>query len=225
MNRQIFCTILPNTIALVCAVKRCQATRNQRQTRGLLLNGLLLSSLLFTSQTIQAEKLYRWIEPDGSITFSPVPPASGVEYKTVQSSGSNVTRTPQKAAIEESAPSILATSEHDSQLTLPPVNETPIAAQPALAVAKPRISYAPDTGEGITRSTEPAVIAPTPEANTTKNTRTIASDNKRRQCQDLSKRVMSLEQRLRSKLLPEDMDNTVIAMARYQRSYDQHCIN
>jgi hypothetical protein len=47
---------------------------------------------------------------------------------------------------------------------------------------------------------------------------------KQRQCQDLGKRVVSLERRLRSLLTPEDMDNTVLAMARYQKSFDRFCV-
>lgn len=55
-------------------------------------------------------------------------------------------------------------------------------------------------------------------------TRQTAAGRKQRQCQDLQKRVVSLERRLRSRLTPEDMDNTVVHMARYQRSFDQHCV-
>jgi len=50
-----------------------------------------------------------------------------------------------------------------------------------------------------------------------------AASFKRSRCQDLKKRVTSLERRLKSRLTPEDMDNTVIHMARYQRSFDQYC--
>ena len=47
--------------------------------------------------------------------------------------------------------------------------------------------------------------------------------NKLRQCEDLKKRMVSLERRLRNRLTPADMDNTVVYIARYQRSYDHHC--
>lgn len=50
-----------------------------------------------------------------------------------------------------------------------------------------------------------------------------AANFKQSRCQDLQKRVTSLERRLKSRLTPEDMDNTVLHMARYQRSFDQYC--
>ena len=52
---------------------------------------------------------------------------------------------------------------------------------------------------------------------------TSAASYKQSRCKDLKKRVTSLERRLKSRLTPEDMDNTVLHMARYQRSYDQYC--
>ena len=67
--------------------------------------------------------------------------------------------------------------------------------------------------------------APLPESQVrSQSMAASASSNKQRRCQDLRKRVVSLERRLKSRLTPEDMDNTVVHMARYQRSFDQHCV-
>ena len=54
-----------------------------------------------------------------------------------------------------------------------------------------------------------------------------ASDSKsqkQHQCEDLQKRIVSLERRLRQTLSDEDMDNTVVYMAKYQLSFNQHCV-
>jgi len=61
-------------------------------------------------------------------------------------------------------------------------------------------------------------------AATAANPAAQAAAKKQRQCQDLGKRVVSLERRLRSPLTPDDMDNTVLAMARYQKSFDRFCV-
>ena len=183
---------------------------------------IICTILLLASHGVLAEKLYRWVEPDGSITFSPKPPTNGVDYKAVEAIGSNVA---QPTGIEKAEPSILATSEHDVEQPAIRVNETKITTRPATAVARQGLAYAPDTGSGLSRSTSDATAAESQSQSTQAGLTTVTSAKKRQQCEDLSKRVLSLEQRLRSKLGPDDMDNTVIAMARYQRSYDQYCIN
>ena len=102
---------------------------------------IICTILLLSSQAVLAEKLYRWIEPDGSITFSPNPPAEGVDYKAVDSSvgGAGLA---QKAPAQ--TPSILATSEHDVSPSLPPAVKP--AAAPAVAAATPGLTYAPEVG-------------------------------------------------------------------------------
>lgn len=189
------------------------------------MNRLIICIILLSIGTAaSAETLYRWIEPDGSITFSPTKPTTDVDFKAVDASADNSEATAQifKQNVE---PSILATSEHTLDPALPQANDTQILTQTAPAVVtRQGLNYAPET------SVRPAAANPAVNANSAqpKNTapsiKTVASSNKRRQCQDLSKRVLSLERRLKSPLEAEDMDNTVMAMARYQRSYDQHCI-
>lgn len=186
------------------------------------MNRLLICIILLNiSSMASAETLYRWIEPDGSITFSPSKPTNGVDFKVVESSGAK------QNSLQASEPSILATSEHAIEPERALLNETKILTRPAAAVpvvpARQGLSYAPETSSRTTAKAEPEapLVEPT---NASTNSNSTASANKRRQCQDLSKRVVSLERRLRSPLAPDDMDNTVVAMARYQRSYDQHCI-
>lgn len=192
------------------------------------MNRLLICIILLgTSVSASAEILYRWIEADGSITFSPTKPPAGVEYIAVEASG------PSAAAGEQIQPaaaerSILATSEHSGEdLVLPRANDTKVMARPTPAVAAPQgLQYAPETQskKSTSSSVTADAIEPAVSVATAPTQNAIASSNKRRQCLDLSKRVMSLERRLRSPLAADDMDNTVIAMARYQRSFDQHCV-
>jgi len=188
------------------------------------MNRLIICIILLSIGNLtSAETLYRWIEPDGSITFSPTKPPAGVEYTAVDASGENSSGSIQ--AIDQNVePSILATSEHTLEPATPGVNSTKIQARPAPAVAtRQGLNYAPETGSAPIAATD-LNASTAPAANPAPNSSTIASSSKRRQCQDLSKRVMSLERRLRTRLQPDDMDNTVMAMARYQRSYDQHCV-
>lgn len=177
--------------------------------------------LLFSGSTF-AEKLYRWIEPDGSITFSPNPPAEGIDFTVVDSA----------SAISESnanegssnARSILATSEHSLDADTPlPKPAQPVQIQPATAVAVPKLNYAPDNTGSSQPVQNEAIAADASAPVQQRSTQTVVATDKRQHCNDLSKRVISLERRLRSPLDAEDMDNTVMAMARYQRSYDQYC--
>ncbi len=189
---------------------------------------------LLVSSTASAEQLYRWIEPDGSITFSPSPPTTGVDYKTIDSSAGAISGENADAALEaisaarESEPP-LATAQIDQQTQSQLVSGS---ATGSLATASegstPTLRYAPETGLNrsqpiaqITRSAEIRELASQQQNN---STATLAAQTKRQHCVDLGKRVVSLERRLSAGLSADDMDNTVIAMARYQRSYDQYCI-
>jgi len=133
-----------------------------------MIRSLLFFSLLSVSAICVAEPLYKWVEPDGSITFSVKPPPEGVEYETVNAepkSSLSKADTDDRAAAEPAV----------SQSQLNQTQKTPLAPQIGVQ-------------SGIVR-------APTDP-----------------------------EGRLKSRLTPEDMDNTVVHMARYQRSYDQHCV-
>lgn len=191
--------------------------------------------LLANCAIVFAQPLYKWVEPDGSITFSPEPPAKGVNYERVDS----VTTAPGLA----SQPATRIEGGNDSLLPDDLNSSSPVSPVAPL----PRIQYAPGNDadmppalsrtDGTRRSD--SLIRPMPSALAIGQTRTqaeqaastsdsfassvTAANYKRSRCQDLQKRVTSLERRLKSRLTPEDMDNTVIHMARYQRSFDQYC--
>jgi len=183
------------------------------------MNRLIICIILLSLSSVSlAEKLYRWIEADGSITFSPEPPPAGVDFKVMDAGQGD------SQALTNKQKSIMATSEHSLD-TAPtaPINNTAVLTRPAPAVSKQGLSYAPETSKINTITRQATVQQPIAQADAEPGHQTIASNNKEKQCQDLSKRVISLERRLRMPLEPVDMDNTVIAMARYQKSYDQYC--
>jgi len=162
---------------------------------------LLLSAILLavTSQAAAAT-LYRWVEKDGSITFSPEPPPAGVTYETVDTGGAASAR-PQPRPPQDAIPTAQA------------------------ALPNQGLSYAPSTDsipQGITRGDDVGAKRPEPE-NTKDSDLVVGSSRKYAQCQDLKKRVTSLEQRLRAELTPDQVDNTVVAIVRYQSSFNQHC--
>jgi hypothetical protein len=99
-----------------------------------------------------------------------------------------------------------------------------------------KVRYAPDinaagnkpdsqpiAATALATATKRSGIAAENTAATAASEPVVASSNKQRRCQELQKRVMSLERRMRSQLSAEDMDNTVVHMARYQTSFNQHC--
>ena len=187
---------------------------------------LSLLVLLGASAIVFAQPLYKWVEPDGAITFSVKKPPAGVSYETV-----NPADSPKNTAASGATANDDATAQE---------KETTIGAQPALEAALPPSTrtnqraerIAPEIGSqeesnGISRTADAGREATTIPGSTQQNSDQTATLNaktrKRRQCEDLQKRVVSLERRLQTRLTPDDMDNTVIHMARYQRSFDQHC--
>jgi len=44
---------------------------------------ITLLSLILATSTVFADGLYKWVEPDGSITFSPNPPPAGIEFERI----------------------------------------------------------------------------------------------------------------------------------------------
>ena len=148
-------------------------------------------ALLFSCTGVQAEQLYRWVEEDGSITFSPNLPAAGIDYQSVGSA------------------------------TAPGQPETdPVTA---LKTDPQILRYAPETTRNATAQADQQTNTAEPITQATTPLITASTGSKRRHCQDLQKRVISLERRMRADLTADDMDNTVIHMARYQRSFDQFC--
>ena len=164
--------------------------------------------LMLGSSNVMAEKLYRWVEPDGSITFSPTPPPDSKEFKTVSGAKSESASNTTEAATD-------AQVAHGEQTAA----DAQVAADSSPALAPARLRYAPDTE---TTKTPDRSRRTAPRGSSSKLP-LIAASSKRGHCQDLKKRVVSLERRLRSSLTPEAMDATVIHMARYQQSFDQFC--
>lgn len=156
---------------------------------------LSLAILYVSSTMVFAQPLYKWVEADGSITFSPTKPSAGISYETV----TRPTESSQNQA------TLVSVSESPASQAAPDTKTSPIA----------KIEYAP---------AQP-IATPVRSNNLSKSSIAASpSSNKQSRCQDLKKRVVSLERRLKSRLTPEDMDNTVIHMARYQRNFDQYCV-
>ena len=182
--------------------------------------------LLANATVAMAQPLYKWVEKDGSITFSPKQPPAGIEYETVNSSSAGAAASSNgiKAVASESVSTkpVAAVQQPLQQVEYAPGNGTDLPqAITRQSNTSNGVNTVPvQTGTGIavsTRSSQASQVQATPE-------QSAAADYKRNRCQELRKRVVSLERRLKVQLTPEDMDNTVIHMARYQRSFDQHCV-
>lgn len=188
---------------------------------------LIFCTLLSISAIVLAQPLYKWVEPDGSITFSVELPPSGVKYEIIEPSASNGDPSIQSndAIRSEQAP------------TIKQLQPTALPVEPTQRVA-PQLGVQATKRSGIQRGSQNASDAePTQapsgadESFTSNNpgsderlATVSAKIRKQQQCEDLKKRVVSLERRLKTRLTPDDMDNTVVHMARYQRSYDHHCV-
>ena len=191
--------------------------------------------------TAVAETLYQWQEADGSLTFSPTPPpeGSGIEYK-LMSTGT-------KPAADISLPdtTLSASQIASSQPSIQPVKRmlagsgdstTLQAGQPTPAEPSqqnlPTVNYAPGAGEnlrnvlpqGISRAEgsakEPLAAA---AEQTGADAELLASQKKSGHCADLGKRIIALENRVTRSKTAEEMDNAILQISRYQKSYNTHC--
>ncbi|MBX2839712.1 MAG: DUF4124 domain-containing protein [Gammaproteobacteria bacterium] len=210
---------------------------------------ILTAGLLLTIATsLLAQPLYRWVEADGSITFSPSKPTDGRDYEVVNPAVSQQgagTIAPEAAKLSAAEQSTTSESRLVNSAALSPVSptENSLSKEDIVArsvVKKPtqgktdigKLSYAPSTNpdtprlrDGITAQTaaaEPA-ISPKGAVQPQGKSNMVASKQKFAQCQELRKRVVSLERQIKTGLTPERMDSTVVYMARYQRSINQHC--
>lgn len=191
-----------------------------------------LSAALPSTGSI-AQTLYKWVEADGSITFSADPPESGIDYETVTSMNDDVQKGKSVPATQPAAKLTEKPVQADiSETTQRETSNSTQAGAAANAPAEPsrsRVAPMRDQKMGITaadNSSSELSDAPTTGAAVPAQQAPVVPtvSIKQRQCEDLKKRVISLERRLKSRLTPEDMDNTVVHMARYQRSYDQYCV-
>ncbi len=182
--------------------------------------------LLLCAGNSTAATLYRWLEPDGTPTFSPKPPPAGIDYTTVDTASMSSTKDAvSQAAAASGNPSVQQQAAVPAVRTPAAVSEVTDQAvglnyAPApgssTAVLDSGITAGTDRGNAVSAADEDAGTSPTPQAIT-------AANNKRARCEELEKRVVSLERRLRSPLTAEDMDNTVIHMARYQQNVNRFC--
>jgi len=194
---------------------------------------LLCTILLSVASQAAAGTLYRWTEPDGSLTFSPEPPPAGIAYDTIETGDGNLASQSGNEANQNLAQT---TATATTQAAAPLVNEPEIRfsavpqSVPGSITDQPiehaqALAYAPNAAnalpQGITEASEQAAnVAPAVAKN---QNGVVVSSQKFNQCQELSKRVVSLERRLRSKLTPVEVDDTVVAIARYQSNFDRHC--
>lgn len=195
--------------------------------------------LLSISLIVVAQPLYKWVEQDGTITFSPVKPPKGIKFETInpatgdQSSSPALRRKPQEPPMpqpSQALPVQSITPAADGQAESAKLfgkQQRPVSSlEPSLkregnGKTGERLSSESGSAPAVADLPDRSAITQAAPASQNDN---VQPNRKQRQCQDLQKRVISLERRLRSRLTPEDMDNTVVHMARYQRSYDQHCV-
>lgn len=205
----------------------------------ILASAVALATVLLGNGTTHAGKLYRWSEPDGALTFSPTPPADGTPYEEVDP----MTMKPRTGAGVPPPPG----GWNVAPGAAPAIRASPTPAARISAAGSPARGTSPaDTGDvpalgaaDVHRTGRPAVDR-TAEATDKPDTTLpatgdtsvvpdgeprgiIASTDKAERCEELQKRVVSLERRLATPLTPRDMDDTVVHMARYQQSYERNC--
>ena len=176
-----------------------------------------------------AETLYQWKEADGSLTFSPAPPPeeSGIEYKVLSTSGS--------AAADISLPETTLSASQvagtgNAPAALTQTNQPPSAPEQNLQ----QLTYASDSKnalpQGISRSpqqvenNESTAAGHSTDGKTSPPPEMMASRQKSSQCGDLGKRILALENRIVISSTANEMDQAVLQISRYQKSYNAHCL-
>lgn len=196
-----------------------------RTLRPLAAPALLTLLLAMTAASgAHAAPLYKWVEADGSITFSPNPPPAGTAFERVGEPGADAQPTA-AAELEAPAAAAAATADPMQAPANAPLPETEVSYAP------PPLGAAIDARTGL-QAGDPA-IAPARASTTDADALDTSADarddvqsasaQRQARCRELEKRVVSLERRLSTPLSPDDMDNTVLYMARYQQNVDRHC--
>ncbi len=174
-----------------------------------------------------AETLYQWEEADGSLTFSPNPPPEGsqIEYRVLNTGGS----TAADIKLPETTLSASTVAENNrivsaqTQARRPDTGQQQDLQQLTYATASKNA-----LPQGISRSVQEPVKVETAADNTgnrenLQEPQMMASSQKSNQCADLGKRIMALENRIVISSSADEMDQAILQISRYQRSYSSHC--
>lgn len=174
---------------------------------------LLMATCMLMLTPLNAETLYKWREADGSLTFSPKPPpeGSGIKFEVVSQPANN---SPELAAASGDSRTGDGTNDRVTPLQK---DLTGSAARSKQTVAGVEFASGADSGLQINQTAQNVArqSATQPAAN--------SGNRKSEHCNQLRKRVISLERLLRTELTAETMDNAVIQMAKYQNGINQAC--
>ncbi|MFT4730707.1 MAG: hypothetical protein ACI9UN_005237 [Granulosicoccus sp.] len=191
----------------------------------MMIRTLRLALLLTCCTSALAQPLYKWIEADGSITFSPEKPQKNIDFQVINAA-EGVTAS--RIAVRDPA-TVNAMAADQTSYSQQISDGSAGLLQPVAS------SYS--SGERLNASSlmvdragsnagQQASMTSMMKQHSRQTTQSAAAAavQKENRCEDLRKRVVSLERRLKSNLTAADMDNTVIQMSQYQRSYDQYCV-
>jgi hypothetical protein len=169
----------------------------------LLAAGLLAS---ISAHVAQAATLYQWTDAQGVLTYSPTPPPEGSDFKVKKIETGK--RTDRQTMSPSSA---TANPESASQAE---ISETRIVPSPLLI--SPSIS---------TNSDKVKASAPETGPDSATSIRLQNDSNFGDRCQDLANRITALESRVGIVATADDLNKTMLLLARYQKSYDASCAN
>jgi len=175
-----------------------------------------------------AQPLYKWTEADGSITFSPEKPPASVDFEVINTSDSMVPSTIHSRASANTTLSPASDgSQGISQISFSNPNSNEQSDSKVIPIefggsnARSQSLYSSDSGQQAPSGIESMSFG---SQSAQRLAAAAHTANRQHRCDDLKKRVVSLERRMRAKLTAEDMDNTVIHMTKYQRAFDQDCV-
>ena len=187
--------------------------------------GLTAGLFLASAVPATAETLYQWQESDGSLTFSPTPPPEGsnIDFKVVES--------------DQGVNPVEALDDSVDASSLAQISSAQSAASKKAAEPINRLAYANDNSTRSNAGDLPAGIS----AGTQQQETTTAVDSnlqsgqisperqakmaRLRDCENLNKRVVALENHMKHSTTAEEMDRAVLQISRYQTSIDGYCHN
>lgn len=193
----------------------------------MMIRTLQLALILACCSSALAQSLYKWVEADGSITFSPEKPRKNIDFQVINAQEGV---TPSRIAVRDSttATNSMPATEEASNTRLSSNDSSPLLHKPAASSVSSATQLNADTTQSNARGSDTGAQASMLQQRS-ENTRqfltpAMAAVQKQNRCEDLRKRVVSLERRLKSTLTTADMDNTVMHISDYQKNYDKHCV-
>lgn len=164
------------------------------------------AGLLYGFSNAVAEDLYQWKDADGTITYSTTPPPANITTKYQE-----VSKKLNPPWIKPAKPNTTTAVKPTFDTQATPSMEKPVTKKESRLERLVRLS--PEPQKAISPEVRDSIVQPVNQDKV----------RKQRKCRDLSNRVNALEARLRTVSSPDELNESMLLLTKYQDSFDHFC--